>query len=105
MTNTPALDNEGFLQNYKDWTPAIACFLAEQENVLLNQAHWEIIELVCEFYATYDHSPSTRPLVKFVQQRLGPEKGQSIYLMKLFNGSPTKRVCKIAGLPKPANCL
>lgn len=105
MTNNPELDPEGFLNNFRDWTPELAQRLAENENISLTPAHWEIIELVREFYARYDHSPNTRPLVKFIQQRLGGEKGQSIYLMKLFSGSPTKLICKIAGLPKPTHCL
>ena len=33
------------------------------------------------------------------------EKGQSRYLMGLFGGSPAKLSAKIAGLPKPENCL
>jgi len=105
MTHVLELDSEGFLKNHTHWTPEIACVLASNEHISLSRAHWDIIHLVREFYQTYDHSPTTRPLVKFISQRLGPEKGQSIYLMKLFNGSPAKLVCKISGLPKPANCL
>ena len=46
-----------------------------------------------------------RALVKYVRLKLGPDKGRSIYLLKLFPGSPAKIGSKIAGLPKPANCL
>ncbi|MCZ6459336.1 MAG: TusE/DsrC/DsvC family sulfur relay protein, partial [Gammaproteobacteria bacterium] len=37
--------------------------------------------------------------------QLGAEKGTSIYLLKLFPGSPAKLLAKIAGLPRPTNCL
>jgi tRNA 2-thiouridine synthesizing protein E len=46
-----------------------------------------------------------RALVKRTEQLLGSEKGRSIYLLQLFPTSPAKYSCKIAGLPKPANCL
>jgi tRNA 2-thiouridine synthesizing protein E len=46
-----------------------------------------------------------RPLVKYIGQRLGKEKGNSIYLLQLFPGSPAKLASKIAGLPRPENCL
>jgi tRNA 2-thiouridine synthesizing protein E len=46
-----------------------------------------------------------RILVKTVGEKLGPDKGQSLYLLKLFPGSPAKVAAKIAGLPKPTNCL
>ncbi len=46
-----------------------------------------------------------RPLVKYCALKLGPDKGRSIYLMSLFPGSPAKLGSKIAGLPKPDNCL
>ena len=61
--------------------------------------------LVRDFYQTYDLSPANRPLVKAVKQKLGEEKGNSIYLLTLFPESPAKLASKIAGLPKPANCF
>ncbi len=105
MKNTPELDPEGFLRNLSDWSPEVAEILAENDNIALNTQHWEIIHLVREFYQSFDHGPAMRPLVKLVANRLGTDKGRSIYLLKLFPGSPAKLASKIAGLPKPPNCL
>jgi tRNA 2-thiouridine synthesizing protein E len=106
MTNQfPEVDAEGFLQNLNNWTPIIAEQIAQQENIVLTDAHWEIINLVRDFYHQFDLSPAMRPLVKFVGKNLGEDKGKSIYLMQLFPPSPAKIAAKIAGLPKPANCL
>ena len=106
MTNQfPEVDAEGFLQNLNNWTPTIAEQIAQQENIFLTDAHWEIINLIREFYYQFDLSPAMRPLVKFVGKNLGEDKGKSIYLMQLFPPSPAKIAAKIAGLPKPANCL
>jgi tRNA 2-thiouridine synthesizing protein E len=100
-----ALDQEGFLKNLEDWNEDIARELAVAENIALTDAHWEIIQLLKQFYQQYELSPSMRPLVKYIAQELGKEKAKSIYLMKLFPGSPAKIAAKIAGLPKPDNCL
>lgn len=99
------LDKEGYLENLGDWSPEVACLLARQENLELGEAHWEIIRLAREFYAARRISPIMRILVKLVETRLGPDKGNSLYLLSLFPDSPAKRVAKIAGLPRPTNCL
>ncbi|WOJ94186.1 TusE/DsrC/DsvC family sulfur relay protein [Congregibacter variabilis] len=101
----PKVNDEGFLVNYHDWNTTVATQIATQESIALSPAHWEIIELLREYYVTFDSSPAMRALVKFCKLRLGDEKGRSIYLLKLFPGSPAKIASKIAGLPKPANCL
>lgn len=99
------LDKEGFLVNLHDWNEEIAKLIAQNEHIHLTEAHWEIINLVRDFYQTFQISPSMRALVKRTGQILGEEKGKSIYLMQLFPVSPARYSCKIAGLPKPANCL
>jgi tRNA 2-thiouridine synthesizing protein E len=98
-------DAEGYLLNLADWNPHVAELIAENEGLVLTQAHWEIIELIRRFYAEFDLSPAMRPLVKYTTHHLGPDKGKSIYLLSLFPGSPPKVAAKIAGLPRPVNCL
>lgn len=100
-----AKDAEGYLQNLDEWNPDIAHLIAAQEGITLTSAHWEIITLIREYYAEFDLSPAMRPLVKYTSLKLGPEKGKSVYLLTLFPGSPPKIAAKIAGLPRPANCL
>lgn len=99
------LDPEGYLVNQQQWNIEIANLLAEDEGLTLTEKHWEIIQLVRDFYNRYEMAPAMRPLVKATKQTLGDDKGNSIYLMTLFPGSPPKRIARIAGLPKPTNCL
>ncbi len=99
------LDNDGFLVHLEDWNEDVALALAEKEGIAAGPAHLEIIYLLRQFYAEYQLSPAMRPLVKYVAAQLGPEKGSSIYLLSLFPGSPAKLASKLAGLPKPDNCL
>jgi tRNA 2-thiouridine synthesizing protein E len=107
---TPALpasafDPEGFLRKLSDWSPAVAEQIALGEGLELSEAHWELILLLREYYQTFDSSPAMRPLVKYTANKLGADKGKSLYLLSLFPGSPAKIGSKIAGLPKPDNCL
>jgi tRNA 2-thiouridine synthesizing protein E len=99
------LDSEGFLLDLNDWTPEVARLLARNESIELSSEHFEIIDLLREFYIQYELSPAMRVLVKQVGLKLGKEKASSLYLMQLFPGSPAKLASKIAGLPKPTNCL
>lgn len=99
------LDKDGFLKDIDSWNEDIARLLAENDNIQLTNEHFEIIHLLRRFYATYQVAPANRPLVKAVKLELGQEKGNSLYLMKLFPESPAKLAAKYAGLPKPANCL
>lgn len=99
------LDDKGFLRSPESWTEDKALALADLENIILTNAHWEILHLVREFHATYELSPVNRSLVNWIREKLGDEKGNSIYLMKLFPGSPARVASRIAGLPKPHNCL
>lgn len=105
MLSASAFDKEGFLRNLSDWDAQVAQQIARGENLELTPAHWEVLHLLRAYYLEYDSSPAMRPLVKYCALNLGPDKGKSIYLMSLFPGSPAKIGSKIAGLPKPDNCL
>ncbi len=102
----PARNNEGFLENADDWTPEVAAQIAREDGLELTGAHWEIIRFLREFYRKHEVSPpSNRLFVKAVREAFGEDRGNSIYLMQLFPGTPAKTACRIAGLPRPTNCL
>ncbi|WP_275287675.1 TusE/DsrC/DsvC family sulfur relay protein [Halomonas elongata] len=100
-----ALDPEGYLVDLGQWTPDVARALADEEGIALGEAHWEVIEVLRDFHERYEMAPAMRPLVKAVGRALGPDKGRSIHLMRLFPGSPAKVAARLAGLPKPSHCL
>lgn len=100
-----ALDKDGFLVELSDWSPATAEALAAREELQLSAEHWEILELLRAFYTEFQLSPATRPLIKYAALKLGPDKGNSLHLNRLFKGTPAKLAAKLAGLPKPTNCL
>ncbi|AVB19931.1 MULTISPECIES: TusE/DsrC/DsvC family sulfur relay protein [Pseudomonas syringae group] len=99
------LDKDGFLKHLDDWSMDIANALATEEGIALSAEHTEILLLLREFYAEFQLSPATRPLIKYTALKLGTEKGNSLHLNRLFNGTPAKLAAKLAGLPKPTNCI
>ncbi len=100
-----ALDKEGFVIDLNQWDENAATVLAQNEGIELSSAHWEVINALRVFYQQYQLSPAMRPLIKFLKQYLHNDDINSIYLLKLFPQSPAKLAAKIAGLPKPDNCL
>lgn len=99
------LDKDGYLADLNDWSPEVATVLAMQNDIELTPDHWEILQLLRNFYEEFQLSPATRPLIKYTALKLGAEKGNSLHLNRLFNGTPAKLAAKLAGLPKPTNCL
>lgn len=99
------LDPEGYLRDLSEWSPEVARQLALKEGIELTERHWQVLQALRDFYAQFQLSPANRPLIKYIAQTLGPELGTSLQLNLLFKGAPAKLGAKLAGLPKPDNCL
>lgn len=102
---TIATDDSGYLKNWQDWSPELIPVIAESESIELTDAHLEVINFVRDFYLQYKTSPAIRALVKAMEKKLGPDKGNSRYLYRLFPEGPAKQATKLAGLPKPVKCI
>ncbi|BBL60224.1 sulfurtransferase TusE [Methylomonas koyamae] len=96
---------DGFLRDPGQWNPNVAKALALAEALELEDAHWEILYFIRDYYARFKHLPNARMFVAAVRKQFGEDKGNSRYLQKLFPKGPLKYACKIAGLPKPPTCL
>ncbi len=106
MTHILSLDDDGHLANHLDWTPEVAQMLANTLNITLTDVHYRVLAQVRLFFETYHHSPSTRPLIKHLAATLPEDNLDNARLQHLFNtGLVARHVNRIAGLPKPANCL
>lgn len=103
--NVPARDDEGYLLHLTDWNTQVADIIASEDGITLTDAHREVIHALRDFHAQFGLSPAMRPLTKYLKEKLGADKATSIYLLQLFPGSPAKIAAKIAGLPKPDNCI
>lgn len=103
--DTAPWDSDGFLKDTSSWNEEIANILAANDDIKLSAEHWDIIYLLRKFYADHQVVPANRALVNLVKHELDRKKGTSLYLMKLFGGSPAKLASKISGLPKSENCF
>ena len=101
-----ALDSDGHLCNHNDWSPEVAQQLADTLEVTLTDKHHRILAQVRQFFTEFNHPPATRPLIKYLMQTLPEDDISNQELQRLFNtGLVARHVNRIAGLPKPPNCL
>lgn len=92
-------DSEGYLVDPGDWSEAFAHQQAEQENLKLNQEHWEVIRYQRGWYAERGSQASVRDIIKHFRALWGCDKGCNHYLHKLFpGGGPQKQGNRLAGL-------
>jgi tRNA 2-thiouridine synthesizing protein E len=97
------LTADGFLKDANIWNEQVAQLLAD--DFILTPCHLEILQLLREFYFTFNTMPNNRALIKYIAQQKGEKIGNSLYLNQLFNGFLMQKVAKWAGLPKPSNCF
>jgi TusE/DsrC/DsvC family sulfur relay protein len=93
--------HDGRLANTDDWNEAIAKALAEKDGIELTDNHWEIINLLRDFYKQFNISPIRKLLIKSIKEKLGEKKTGSDYLHSLFPNGVLLQGTKIAGLPIP----
>lgn len=98
-------DPEGYLVRLGDWSPRVAEAMASADGCELTDAHWQVIGFLREYHAEYGFAPAVRILTRAVARRLGPDKGNSRYLYRLFPDGPARQACRYAGLPKPTGCI
>ena len=103
--NDITLDEDGHLQNHLDWSPEVAQLMAQKEDLALNHSHIEILLTVREFYQRFGYAPATRPLIKFLIKQLGEHISNAQLMQDFKTGLVARTLARLAGLPKPANCL
>jgi len=98
-------DPEGYLVHIGDWSAEVAEAMALADGCELTDAHWQVIDFLRGYYAEYGFAPAVRILTRAIARRLGPDKGNSRYLYRLFPDGPARQACRYAGLPKPTGCI
>ena len=102
---TLELDQDGHLLDYTVWNEQVAQELAQSLELELTAWHFEVLHAVRQFYQQFGHSPATRPLIKFLMKTVTPEINNAV-LQEIFNtGLVARHLSRLAGIPKPANCL
>ena len=92
------VNDEGFLVDKAQWTPAIAEEVARESGISLSERHWQVVTFCREDDAREGQAPGLRRVSK-----LSGVETRELY--KLFPRGPGKLAAKIAGLPKPKGCI
>jgi tRNA 2-thiouridine synthesizing protein E len=101
----PELDEHGHLRRASEWSREVARAMAWADGIELSQAHWQVIEVLRDYYTEYEIAPPMRALVKILRARLNDSEWGSRELYRLFPEGPARQGCRYAGLPKPVSCI
>ncbi|ALH96151.1 TusE/DsrC/DsvC family sulfur relay protein [Acinetobacter equi] len=99
------LDQDGHLVDYTIWNEQVAQALAQSLSLELTPWHFEILNAVRQFYQQFGHSPATRPLIKFLTKTIGSEINNAVLQERFNTGLVARHLSRLAGIPKPPNCL
>ena len=99
------LDQDGHLVDYTIWNEQVAQELAQSLDLQLTPWHFEILQAVRQFYQQFGHSPATRPLIKFLNKTVSTDISNAELQQKFNTGLVARHLSRLAGIPKPANCL
>ena len=87
----------------KDWGPGDAEAIAQQENLTLEDDHWELMRCLQEYYSKTDF-PRLRQVTDALDENFH-SKGGMKYLHQLIPNGPISQGCKLAGLKVPAGSV
>lgn len=99
------LDQDGHLNDYTLWDKQVAQELAQSLNIELTDWHYQVLNAVRQFYKQFGHSPATRPLIKYLVKIVDPNITNALLQQKFNTGLVARHLSKLAGVPKPPNCL
>jgi TusE/DsrC/DsvC family sulfur relay protein len=93
-------DPEGHFAELTRWSPRTANRLAEEEGLVLDDPHWEVIYCLRERYRKLGPDWTARQMTKELERDFAGAGGRR-FLYTLFPRGPLAQGCKLAGLPLP----
>jgi len=91
------LDNDGYLKDFSQWSPEVACALAERDGIELTEDHLHVVRMIQTYYQQHN----VAPILTLVSKECDKSYKE---LHALFQKQPGKRAAKFAGLPKTSGC-
>ena len=92
------VDDEGFMMQFDQWDEGIGQALATAIGVDLTDEHWKVINFLREDFKQKGESPTIRRV-----SSAGVSDTKRLF--QLFPQKPARKMCYIAGLPKPHGCV
>jgi TusE/DsrC/DsvC family sulfur relay protein len=97
-------NEEGYLLDAASWTSDFAEQVAASDlGRGLADFDWAMITFVREFYRAHHMMPLTRRIVSYAGSRVSDF--DSVELQRHYTNKPLWVIAKIAGLPKPVQCI
>lgn len=85
------------------WDETIASQLASSDELVLEQAHYEVLYYLRRCYERFGIIRCARSLTQALETRFAILGGKN-YLYTLFPNGPIDQGCRLAGLPIPGDC-
>jgi len=95
----PERDAEGYLVEPDDWNEDVAQALAQEENIQLDDDHWDVIRFMRDYFEEHQVIADARFVIKHLAERMGREAQKKLFDM--FPYGYVKQACKIAGMRRP----
>ena len=90
-------NEQGYMTELSQWNREIAREIAEEENIVMTDKHWEVIEYL---------QNQCRLEVPLTIRKIGKSGVVTIKeFYQLFPEGPLKKASRIAGIPKPVSCI
>ena len=98
----PARDKEGYLINPEQWDELVACALADEEDLVLEEDYWPVLKFMRQYWREHKIAPDVRHVVSYLAQAQHLDKPHAkAQLFQLFPYGYVQQACKIAGMQKP----
>ena len=94
---TIKLNDEGYLTNFEQWNVEVGKLIAKKHNIELTETHWDILSWIQEQFK----AKKELTLKGIIETGITTIEE----VEDLFTDEPLKISTKIAGIPKPKNCL
>ena len=101
----PPRDNEGYLLDPADWSPALAALLAAEDDLALTPAHWQVIDFICAWHGENESVPEARRVIEHLARADGDKRAAKQALYELFPHGYGQQACRIAGMRKPLKLM
>lgn len=98
------VDPHGYLADLDHWSPRVALRVAEDEGLMMEDEHWQVVFCLREMFRERGPEWTAREMTRQLEHDYA-EAGGRRYLYGLFPRGPLAQACPIAGLPLPHGTL
>lgn len=91
-------------QTHKEWNETLASSIALLDDLMLNEAHMEVLHYLRRSYARFGQIRSAHSLLLALETRFALQGGKQ-FLQSLFPRDAVRQACLLAGIPAPLDLV